>query len=249
MAVDGPVIHIDLIIIGHIHQLIPAFHKARTRGQRLQQQELGHGQRDIIALPCHRVAQGIHGQLTAFEDLAFLDIPFIILCPHFLTTQKRPDAFHQQTLGKRFGHIVIGPHTQAKNLINLVIFGCQENDRQGRGFLAQALQQIHPIHARHLDIQHSHVGHALGKGIQSGLPVIIGFHLEAFRLKGDRHRRQNITVVVNKSDPRHYRGLLVLLVNVVLFCLILAIIPFSALRINRELRIGFRTCINKTAKV
>ena len=45
MAVDRPVIDIDLVIIGRIHQVIAAFDITRTRGQGLQDQEFGDGQR------------------------------------------------------------------------------------------------------------------------------------------------------------------------------------------------------------
>ena len=44
VAVDGAVIDIDLLVIGHIHQLIAAFHEHGTLGKGLQQHEFGHGQ-------------------------------------------------------------------------------------------------------------------------------------------------------------------------------------------------------------
>ena len=49
--------------------------------------------------------------------------------------------------------------------------------------LAQALKQIHPIHAWHLDVQNSHVRKASVEGIQCGLTIIVGFHFKAFGLK------------------------------------------------------------------
>jgi hypothetical protein len=61
VAVDGAVIHIDLIVIGHIHQLIAAFHKAGALRQRLKQQEFRHRQRHIgCPFQVHGMAQRIH---------------------------------------------------------------------------------------------------------------------------------------------------------------------------------------------
>ena len=40
VAVDRPVIHIDLIIIGHVHQLVARLHETGALRESLQQQEL-----------------------------------------------------------------------------------------------------------------------------------------------------------------------------------------------------------------
>ena len=41
MAVDGTIIDIDLIILSHVHPLIPPFDKARALRKSLQQQKFG----------------------------------------------------------------------------------------------------------------------------------------------------------------------------------------------------------------
>src|SRR5690606_2810712 len=50
MAVDGAVVDIDLIVIGGVHQIVAALHEAGALGQGLQQQELGDGQLDRLAV-------------------------------------------------------------------------------------------------------------------------------------------------------------------------------------------------------
>jgi len=46
VTVDCTIIYINLIIVGGIHQGVAAFDHAGTRGERLQDHELGDGQRD-----------------------------------------------------------------------------------------------------------------------------------------------------------------------------------------------------------
>ena len=67
MAVDRAVVHVNLIIIGGVHQRVPAFHYAGAMGQCLQDEEFGHGQGDVLAVPGATVALGIHAQRTALE--------------------------------------------------------------------------------------------------------------------------------------------------------------------------------------
>src|SRR5229473_8593232 len=60
VAVDGAIVDIDLIVIGSVHQGVAALHHAGARGQRLQDQELGDGERNRLVLPGAGVALGIH---------------------------------------------------------------------------------------------------------------------------------------------------------------------------------------------
>src|ERR1700719_1187049 len=70
VAVDGPVVDIDLIVIGRIHQSVAAFHHAGPAGQRLQNQKFGDGQRYRLVLPGAGVALGIHAQEPALKHFA-----------------------------------------------------------------------------------------------------------------------------------------------------------------------------------
>src|SRR5829696_4622103 len=46
VAVDGPVVDIDVVLISHVHQLVARLYHARPLGERLEDHELGHGQGD-----------------------------------------------------------------------------------------------------------------------------------------------------------------------------------------------------------
>ena len=202
MAVDRTVIDIDLIVIGDVHQLIARLHKARTLRQGLQQQELGHGQGHIHPLPRHRVTQRVHPQLPTLHDLGFFGFGDDFAADGILTTQQGTDTFDQQTLAERLLHIVVGTHSKAENFVDLIILGGQENHWHG-GFLTKPLKQIHPVHARHLYVEHGHIRQFLVKGVQCRLTIVVGFHLEAFGFERDCDGRQDIPVVVDEGDLRH----------------------------------------------
>src|SRR3546814_19791927 len=51
VAVDRAVVDIDVVVIGRIHQLVARFHDAGPLRQRLQDQELGDGLCDGLAVP------------------------------------------------------------------------------------------------------------------------------------------------------------------------------------------------------
>src|SRR6202035_2809626 len=65
VAVDGPVVDIDLIIIGRIHQRVAAFDNAGTAGQRLQNEKFGDGERHRLVLPGAGVALRVHAKKPA----------------------------------------------------------------------------------------------------------------------------------------------------------------------------------------
>ena len=125
------------------------------------------------------MAQRVHAQLATIHDLGFFGHRHFARRNRLLAAQQRADAFDQQALRERLFHIVVGAHAQTQNFVDLIIFRGQKDHRH-LGFLAQALQQIHAIHARHLDIQHSHVRKAAVKGVEGRLAVIIRFNLKAF---------------------------------------------------------------------
>jgi hypothetical protein len=119
-----------------------------------------------------------------------------------LPAQERADAFHQKTLRKRLAHVIVGAHAQAHHLVDLIILGGEEDHRH-LGFLAQALQQIHAVHARHLDVEHAQIRKAAVERVKRGLAIVVGFDVEALGLERHRDGRQNIPVVVDKCNPWH----------------------------------------------
>src|SRR5215213_9868513 len=51
VAVDGAVVHVNLIVIGRVHERVAAFHDARALRKRLQDEELRHRERHGLTLP------------------------------------------------------------------------------------------------------------------------------------------------------------------------------------------------------
>jgi len=102
VAVDGAAIQINLVVISHIHQLIPTFHKAWALRQRLKQEKLGHRQAHILTLPTDRMAKRIHPEVPPLHHLGLEPVADGIARDRFLAPQQSPDAFHQKPLRKRF---------------------------------------------------------------------------------------------------------------------------------------------------
>jgi hypothetical protein len=129
VAVDGAVIDIDLIVIGHVHQLIAAFHEAGTLRERLQQQEFGHGQRHVLPFQVTAWRSGSIVSSPRCHDLGFLGVADRRRWHRLLPAQERADAFHQQALRERLLHVVVRAHAQAQHLVDLVVLGGQEDHR------------------------------------------------------------------------------------------------------------------------
>ena len=66
--------------------------------------------------------------------------------------------------------------------------------------LAQPAEQLHPVHPRHLDVEHGKVGRVVDQRLQRRLAVRIEAGDEAFGLERDRHRGQDVAVVVDQRD-------------------------------------------------
>src|SRR5216684_2140456 len=65
VAVDRPVVDIDVLAIGRVHQLIAAFDMALARRQRFQNEELGDRELDRLAAPSAEMAPGIEHEVAA----------------------------------------------------------------------------------------------------------------------------------------------------------------------------------------
>src|SRR6516164_8867247 len=60
VAVDRAIVHIDLVVVGGIHQRVAALDHAGPAGERLQDQELGDRERHRLVLPGAGVAFRVH---------------------------------------------------------------------------------------------------------------------------------------------------------------------------------------------
>src|ERR1700730_7706898 len=67
MAVDGAVVHVNVLAIGAVHELIAALDMPGPKRQRLQDQEFGDGEVDIGVFPTALVARGVEHQLAALN--------------------------------------------------------------------------------------------------------------------------------------------------------------------------------------
>src|SRR4029077_3042367 len=121
MTVDGPVIDIDVLAIGGVHQLVPVLDVTGTMGQGLQQQELGYRQIDRPALPVAEMARRVKQQIAALDDLARRTGRSRLALAQALAAQQGPDALDEQALREGLLDVVVGPHAQAHELIDLVI--------------------------------------------------------------------------------------------------------------------------------
>ena len=70
VAVDRPVVHVDVLAIGRVDKLVAALYHARPRRQRLHQQELGDGELDVLALPDTLVLGLVQHQIAAHHHPA-----------------------------------------------------------------------------------------------------------------------------------------------------------------------------------
>src|SRR5690606_13821289 len=101
VAVDRAVVDIDLLVIGGGHQRAAALHHARALRQRMQDKELGHRQRDRLALPGAGVAVLIHDKLAPLERTGWLARRLGVDVPSACPAQHGTHAFNQQALRER----------------------------------------------------------------------------------------------------------------------------------------------------
>src|SRR5437868_828693 len=67
VTVDRPVVDIDMLAIGGVHQLVAAFDVALARRQRFEDEELGDGELDRPSAPGAEMAPGIEHEIAALD--------------------------------------------------------------------------------------------------------------------------------------------------------------------------------------
>ena len=201
VAVDRSIVDIDLVIIGGIHQRVAAFHHAWPRGKRLQDQKLGDGQRHRAVVPHASVPLRVHLELAALEHLGLvLDRRGAVA--RLGPAQHGLDPLDQKALRKGFADEVVGAHLEAEQLVDLLVLRGEENDGK-LGALAEPPQQLHAVHARHLDVEDGKVRRIFRKAVKGACAVVIGLGFVAFRLEHHAQGGQNVTIVVDKCDGWH----------------------------------------------
>ena len=206
VTVDRAVVHIDLLVIGGIHQRIAAFDHARTLRQRMQDQEFRDGERHRLPLPGAGVALLIHHKLPALQRLRLLARRLGSDLAIARAAQNRPDTLDQKTLREGFAHKIVSTHLEAEEFVDLVVLGGQEDHRH-IALLAQPAQQFHAIHARHLDVQDRQVRRPRAQPFERRNAVGVGLGPIAFRLQCDGNGGENVAVVIDKRDCCHIQRL------------------------------------------
>ena len=146
---------------------------------------------------------GVHLQVAPLEQLGLR----FLLRRGFLrigAPQDRLDAFDEQALRERLPDEVVGAHLETEQFVDLLVLGGQEDDRQV-GLLAQAAQQFHAVHARHLDVEDGEVGRVGLEPVERRRAVGIGLDPVALGFERQGHRCEDVAVVVNQGDGRHFR--------------------------------------------
>jgi len=201
VAVDGAVIDVDLVVVGRIHQGIAAFYHTGPLGQRLQDQEFGHGERHRRPVPRAGVALRVHHQRTALDCLRAL----LARCRHLArigASQHRLDPLDQEALREGLPDEVVGAHLQTEQLVDLLVLRGEKDDGD-LGLLAQPSQQFHAVHARHLDVEDRQIRRRDAEPLERGGPVGVGLDPVAFRLQRQRHGGQDVAIVVDEGDGWH----------------------------------------------
>src|SRR3954452_3931026 len=108
VAVDGAVVDVDVVLIGDVHQLVARFDDPWPLRQRLEDQEFGHGEGDLPAVPPHPVTGRIHGEAAA-HDLGRLGRILAVAGPRpdLGPPQHGPDSGEEEALGEGLGDIVV----------------------------------------------------------------------------------------------------------------------------------------------
>ena len=65
------------------------------------------------------------------------------------------------------------------------------------------LQQLHAVHARHLDVEDGEVGRVRRKPVERGAAVIVGRDAIALRLQRHGNGGEDVAVIVDERDGRH----------------------------------------------
>src|SRR4029077_15937074 len=112
VAVDRPVVDIDVLAVSRIHQLVAVLDVPRAVGERFEDQELGHGELDRRATPGAQMAHRVEDQLSADDHR--LALRLLALACELAAPDQRPDPLDQQTLRKRLLDVVVGAHAQTK---------------------------------------------------------------------------------------------------------------------------------------
>src|SRR6516162_230926 len=129
----------------------------------------------------------------------------VTLAGEFTAPNERADALDQKPLRKGLLDVVVGTHAQAQELVDLVVLRGQK-DHWDVTLPPQLAEQLHAVHARHLDVEHSNINRLRAEALESFGPVAVAAYGKTFRFERNGYRRQNVSVVVDKSNRVRHLG-------------------------------------------
>ena len=139
---------------GGVHELVPREGPARLAQQALEQAKLGRRQ---VQLACRRRVAWCRTRsmrtprcsITSPASAAALDAAL-----------QRLDPLQQHLDAERLGHVVVGPHREADDLVGLLGLGGQHEDRDVARALAgaQLAADFQAAHARQHQVEDDEVG-------------------------------------------------------------------------------------------
>jgi hypothetical protein len=151
------------------------------------------------------VARRVHHQVSTHQWLGGGLVRGGLRLAQFHPAQDCADAGDEQALGERLADIVVRSQSETERLVQLIVLGGEEDDRQ-RALLPQPPQQLQPVHARHLDVAYRDVGGIVSERLERRLAIRIKTRDEPLRLQRDRQRGEDIPVVVDQGDRGGHQG-------------------------------------------
>ena len=100
------------------------------------------------------------------------------------TAQHGFDALDQKPLRERLADEIVGAHFEAEQFVDFLILGGQEDHRKV-GFLPEPPERLHPVHARHLDIEDRKIGLGGAEAVKRRGAVRVGHDAITFGFQCD----------------------------------------------------------------
>ena len=205
VAVDRALADVRVLGVALLHELAARLDVAGMAGERLQEQELGDGQRHGGAVPLRGVALQIEDERAAAEDLV------VVLfarrrARRRLEEREAPeqhaDARHELAHRERLAEIVVRSELEAEDAVELVVLGGDEDDRERLGHRAQAAAELEAVHAGHEDVEDDEIGQALrgAERVPGGEAVGMLDDVVALAPQGEGDGFANVRLVVDDRD-------------------------------------------------
>src|SRR5206468_2453565 len=106
------------------------------------------------------------------------------------------------TMVEGLRHVVVGPALEAPDLVGELGLGREHDDGNvgGGPMLADPLERLQPVQARHHDVEDDEVGRLRLDGLDGLEAVVRRPHLEAGAAQGHRQHRADVDLVVHHED-------------------------------------------------